>query len=173
MKKHQSDSARTWAAKLDRIEGKVIEGVETTGHLTDPLSMKLHRIETSSRVSMGNSVHSAMSLDSISSMVSQIHSTVSKWNSVISSGHRELPSSKIGSPASSEKDIGAAVVATEKEKDRSATYRCYFPCCYRGEISTFDHLRSHLALIHGDIEPELSSLLEHLSVQSIILYQFT
>lgn len=164
MTKSYSDSAITWATQLDRIEEKVAEEVETLGHMTDPLSMKLDRIETSSRVSMGNSVHSAMSLDSISSMVSQIHSTVSKWNSVISSGHRELPSSKIGSPASSENDTGAAGVATAKEKDRSATYRCYFPCCYRGEMLSYDHLRRHFAFKHGDIEPELSSLLERLSV---------
>lgn len=162
--KSHSESAATWAAKLGLIEEKVAEEVVRVGDLTPSLSVKLDRIETSSRVSMENSVHSSTSLDSVSSMVSQIYSTVSKWNSVISSGQHELPCAKSGSAPSSENAISAAVVATEEKKDGSAAYRCYFPCCYEREMPNLIHFRRHLALNHDDTEPELSSLLERLSV---------
>ncbi|MCJ1429012.1 hypothetical protein MMC29_006925 [Sticta canariensis] len=153
MTKSQSDGAlRDWIPAI---------------YAEQALSRKIDRIETSSHVSMENSVHSARSLDSVSSMVSQIHSTVSKWNSVISSGQHELPSARTGSAASSENGISAAVVATEKKKDRIAAYRCYFPCCYWGEMSTFRDFRHHFAFKHDDIEPELSSLLERLAPEDV------
>ena len=81
---------------------------------------------------------------------------------MISSGQHELISAKTGYAASSENAISAPVVATEKKKDSSTAYRCYFPCCSR--MSTIPDLRSHCALDHADIDPELFSLLERLSV---------
>lgn len=165
MTKSQSDSARTWVAKLDLIEEK-IEPV-----VSNRFSLKLDRIETSSRVSVENSVHSAKSLDSVSSMVSQIHSTVSKWDSVISSGHLEIPSAKVGpadNVARPENATCASLVATKENRKivaRNATYRCYYPSCYQGEMrwSDFDRLNRHLGMMH-ETEAEELALLKRLQV---------
>lgn len=165
MTKSQSDSARTWVAKLDLIEEK-IEPV-----VSNRFSLKLDRIETSSRVSVENSVHSAKSLDSVSSMVSQIYSTISKWDSVNSSAHHDIPSAKFGpadNVASSENATSASLVATKENRKavaRNATYRCYYPGCYQGEMrwSHFDRLHRHLVMMH-ETEVEEFALLTRLQV---------
>lgn len=97
MAKSQSGSARISAAKIDRMGEKFADELETLSQSTSHLSMNLDRIETSSNVSMENSVHSANTLNSVSSMVSQILSTVSKLDSAISSGHHDVPTAKMES----------------------------------------------------------------------------
>lgn len=171
MAKFQLDSSSTWAAKLDLIEQK-IEPVSKS------CSIKLDQIETSSRVSMENSVHSAISLDSVSSMVSQIYSTVSKWDSVISSkvelGDRAANSKSATSSAVANIESGdsavnsknvtkSAVAVTEKKKDAVAgnsMYRCCHLHCYPREKlwSDFDSFRAHVTDVHRSAGEELAFL---------------